>query len=234
MKNIISNRIGLLTLFFPFWVLANPIPIIVPPQNWECVHPQKLSSEIQIAFLGKGASDFRPSLNLAVEEIDVPLDVYIKSVRRIHESEMNMKWRDLGPFTFNSGKGRLAEISGSSPMGEVKMLQGIYVQDRFAYIVTGAVLKDEFASQQKTVLNAIRSLTIAPDLFSTIADASQRSSLQDCFRSFSHLTSPEERQNEWSHLQNVILKDFSSMGAHWQILILKEGYQQIFNNKNSK
>ena len=205
------------------------IPFFIPPDGWECVNPQKLTSPIQAAFFGKGQSDFRPSLNLATEKTDVTLKEYIKAVRKIHESEMNAQWRDLGPFTFSSGKGRLAEITTSSPLGVVKMLQGILVQDGCAYILTGAVLKDEFSSWQKDLLNTMHSLMVVPDLFSAIADLSQRSRLQEIFRSFDHLSSAEERQIQWSRLQKIILDDFASMGSHWHLLILKEGHKRIFS-----
>ncbi len=221
-----------LFLFFPFWIFGNPIPYFIPPDGWECVHPQQLDSYIQIAFLGKGQSDLRPSLNLAVEEIDIPLNKYIKAVREIHETEMKVAWRDLGPFTFKSGKGRLAEITSATPLGEIKMLQGIFVQEGHAYILTGAVLKEDFSAWQNSLLNALHSLSIVPDLFTAIADPAQRSNLQEIFRSFDQATTNEERQSRWSSLQKTILADYGSMGAHWQLLILKEGRMRIFNEKN--
>jgi len=220
-----------LLLFFPFWAASNPIPFFVPPNEWECIQPQKLDSYIQIAFLGKGQSDLRPSLNLAIEEVDLSLKEYLKSVREIHENEMKVTWRDLGPFTFKSGKGRLAEITTPSPLGDVKMLQGILVQDGFAYILTGAVLKQEFSFWQTSLINALHSLTIVPDLFSAINDPAQRSHLQETFLSFDHLNTKQDRQTKWSSLQKTIQANFASMGSHWQILTLTEGHRRIFSEK---
>jgi hypothetical protein len=214
----------------PFWVFGANIAYFIPPNGWECIVAQKPDPCVQIAFVGKGETNFRPSLNLAIEEIDVSLKEYLKDVREIHETEMNVQWRDLGPFTFGSGKGRLTEITSSSAIGDVKMLQAILVQDGCAYILTGAVLKKEFLAMQKTLLSAIRSLTIVPDLFSAISNPSQRSRLTELFCAFDQKALPEERQTQWSRLQKVILDDFASMGAYWQILILKEGYQRIFSD----
>lgn len=213
----------------PFWVFGNPAVYFIPPDGWDCVQPPKPDRFFQIAFIGKGQSDFRPSLNLAIEEIDVPLKEYLKAVRKIHETEMKVEWRDLGAFTFNSGKGRLAEITTPSPIGAIKMLQGILVQGRYAYILTGAALKEEFSTWQKPLLNALHSLAVVPDLFSAIADTSLRSSLQKTFYAFDHLSTDEERRTEWSKLQKTIVSDFAPMGAHWQFLILKEGHQRIFS-----
>lgn len=217
-----------LFLLLPFLVFGSPIPYFIPPEGWDCVQSQKIDPYIQIAFLGKGKSDLRPSLNLAIEETDVPLKEYLKAVRKIHETEMKVQWRDLGAFTFKSGKGRLAEITSPSPLGDVKMLQGILVQEGYAYILTGAVLKEEFSTWQNPILNALHSLALVPDLFSAIADPAQRNNLQETFHSFDHLSTDQERQTQWSRLQKTILDDYASMGSHWQILILKKGHQCIF------
>jgi hypothetical protein len=221
-------------LFFPFWIFGASIPFFTPPSGWEFVQPPKPDPYIQAAFLGKGKSDYRPLLNLAIEEIDVPLKEYLKSVREIHESEMKVEWRDLGPFTFRSGKGRLTEITSDSPRGVLKMLQGILVLDQTAYILTGSVLKEEFSSWQKQLLDALHSLTIVSDLTSAVPDIAQRSRLQEILHSFNHLSTTEERQTQWTCLQKTILEDFTSMGAHWQILMLKEGHHCIFANNDGQ
>jgi hypothetical protein len=215
-------------LLAPFWGFTNPIPYFIPPAGWDCVQPPKPDSYVQIGFLGKGQSELRPSLNLAIEKIDVPLKEYLKAVREVHETEMNVKWRDLGSFTFSSGKGRLAEITSSTPFGEMKMLQGIMIKDGFAYILTGAALKEEFSALQKPLLDAMHSLTVIPDLFSAISNADHRKRLQEDFQSFDQLSTDEERQTQWSLLQKTILGNYAFMGSYWQILILKEGHQRIF------
>ncbi len=209
---------------------AHAICFFIPPDGWECVQPRNRSAPIQIGFVGKGKTDFHPSLNLATEEVDVSLKEYLKAVREIHESEMNVGWRDLGPFTFRAGKGRLTEITGQSPLGEVKMLQGILIRDGTAYILTGAVLKEEFLDQQNAILAALRSLNVAPDLFGVISDESKKETLQKRFESYGALSSDSERQKEWKHLQKIVLEDFSSYGGYWHFLVLKEGYQRIFPN----
>lgn len=218
----------LLFQFIPFLIAANPICYFIPPEGWECIQSKTLSSQVQVAFVGKGNTDFRPSLNLAIEEVDVPLKEYLKSVKEIHESEMKVRWRDLGAFTFQAGQGRLGQVTSQSPLGEVQMLQGILVQGNFAYILTAAVLKQEFAAFQPILLKTLHSLTVIPDLFAAIPDESQKNTLQQTFHHYDQLVDPEERQHEWAKLQDVVLKDFASLGGCWHFLILKEGYTHIF------
>jgi len=207
---------------------AHAICFFIPPDGWECAQPKNRGAPIQIGFVGKGKSDFHPSLNLATEAIDVSLKEYLKAVRTIHETEMNVKWRDLGPFTFRTGIGRLTEITSQCPMGEVKMLQGILIQDGTAYILTGAVLKEEFLDQQNAILSAMRSLSVVSDLFSVISDEPKKEALRKRFESYNALSDDPERQKEWKHLQKIVLEDYASFGGYWHFLVLKEGYQRIF------
>ncbi len=120
-----------LFLLCPLWIQAS-ICYFQPPSDWECVCPKNLSEHVQVGFLGKSKTDFRPSINLSIEEVDLSLMAYVKLIREIHQTEMNLLWRDLGEFTSQAGKGRLGEISSQSTFGEIKMLQGILVKDGFA------------------------------------------------------------------------------------------------------
>lgn len=220
--------IRVLFFFFPTWVFG-AICFFVPPEGWEFAQHPPLSSHIQIGFLGKSESPFRPSLNLAIEEVDVSLKEYLKAVREIHESEMHIQWRDLGAFSFQAGPGRLTEMTSSSPAGEIKMLQGILVQGGCAYILTGAALTQDFPSLRATLLTALRSLTLVPDLLSAIGNQKERASLQERFHRFKELP-PSDREKEWEHLQQIVLKDFPALGSYWHLLVLKEGHRALFQD----
>ncbi len=216
-----------LLLFCPLWIQAS-ICYFQPPENWECINPKEISEHIQVGFLGKGKTEFRPSLNLAIEQVDLSLKAYVKIVREIHETEMNIPWRDLGEFTFRGGKGRLGEVTSQSPFGEVKMLQGILVKGGYAYILTGAALKDDFAENRADIIKALRSMNLVSDLFSPIANQEHREDLRGRFEQYLALDSQERRQEEWDELQKFVTDEYASLGSHWHYLVLKEGYQQIF------
>lgn len=220
-----------LLFLLPFWAQAS-MGYFVPPDGWECIHPQHLSPHVTVGFLGKSSSSFRPSINLAIEQVDVPLTKYVKAVKDLHKKEMRMHWRDLGSFRFQSGKGRLGEISSKSPFGEIKMLQAIYVEDGYAYVLTGAALKEEFTKFSQTFLTAIRSLKIIDNLFSPIENEEKRTRLKQLFEKMETLSNFSEKQldQEWKNLQEIVEKEYKTMGSHWQFLTLKEGYRKIFLN----
>jgi hypothetical protein len=216
------------------FLLAAQLCYFLPPEGWDCVQSPKLSEHVQIGFLGKGSSEFRPSLNLATEETTLSLKDYVKAVKEIHEQELQMNWRDLGEFTFRAGKGRLGEITGSSPFGELKMLQGIFLSQGTAYILTAAAHKDDFTKDRSSLVSAIRSLALATDLFSVIDDHAKKSQLQKRFDSYPGLASEEERQKEWDLLQKTVLKNYASLGSYWHFLVLKEGHKQIFDSSTGQ
>ena len=131
-----------------------------PPSNWETVKPKENMPYMQIGFLGKGSSEFRPSITFATEQVDVSLKEYVRAVKKIHTEDPNISWRDLGEFKMQAGNGRLVEISSPSAWGDVKILQAIFVKEHTAYILTGSVLKEEFIKHQSDFLGAFRSLSI--------------------------------------------------------------------------
>jgi hypothetical protein len=216
-----------------FFLCLASVCTFVPPEGWECVKNPAPSSYVQIGFLGEGdaSTPFRPSLNLAIEETHLSLKEYLKVVRELHETEMNVRWRDLGQLTFHAGQGRLTELTSHSPCGEVKMLQGIFVSGGHAYILTGATLKEEFSQHQSKLLSSIRSLVLSPNLFSRIEDKAKRLEFEERFKTFETLSTLEMKKAAWEKLQKRILEDFSSLGSYWHFLILQEGYKRIFKEK---
>lgn len=202
----------------------------IPPSGWEIAQIDKLSPYVQIGFVGKGTSLFRPSINLALEDVDTPLKEYVKAVKQIHLSEPNTKWRDLGKFPMNGGEGRLTEITSLSPLGEVKILQAIYVKDQTAYILSAAVLKEDLLKIQSQLLKSFQSLRIVPDLFASLPEAKKQAELHDLFATLGNSLSDEERQKQLERCQKALAAKFPEMGEHWQFLALKEGYKKTYSS----
>ena len=132
---------------------AAEICTFLPPAGWEIAQPKNLSHHVQVGFLGKGSTDFRPSINIAFEDVDVPLKEYVKAVKKIQTAQPKTQWTDLGKFPMKAGTGRLTEITTSTPWGEIKMLQALFVKHGKAYILTGAVLKQDLPKFQAELLN---------------------------------------------------------------------------------
>lgn len=214
--------------FFLTFRLLAAICYFQPPESWECAIPEKLSESVQIGFLGKGKRELPPSINLATEKTDCSLKEYVKIVKELHEKEMHISWRDLGDFTFRAGKGRLGEITASSPFGEIKMLQGILVKDGWAYVLTGSALREEFPEFRGAILAALRSLSLSADLFSAISNPASQEMLKQLFEQFNSLESPSLQKQEWESLQKILSKEFAQMGQYWHYLVLKEAHKLIF------
>lgn len=218
----------LLSLLSLFFSLHAKHCLFIPPSGWEAAQLKNPSPHVKIGFVGKGTGEFRPSINLAVEEdVDLSLKEYVKTVKELQTAEPLVQWRDLGPFPMKCGEGRLIEITNSTAWGEIKILQALFAADQKAYILTAAVLKEDFLKFQKDLLKSLTSLTLTDDLFAFIADDGKRSELRAVF---ARLGALEEKELQWENLQKQI-DAYAHLGAYWQFLVLKEGYAKIYSKE---
>jgi hypothetical protein len=205
-------------LILAAFLYGDPIGMFLPPEGWECVQSKDFPTTVQIGFLKQGQGIGRPSLNLTQAKVSGSWKEYLQAIRKLHEQELKMEWRDLGDFCCRAGKGRLIEIRS----GEMKMLQAIVLQDGWAYVLTGAAQQDTFAGERRVFLRALRSLWVLPDLFAAIADQQKRSSLQQV------LNMSEDPHLAWKNYRKM-LSDYQDLGAYWLFLALKEGRSRLFS-----
>lgn len=217
-----------LFLFFALSPLfCDPIGFFLPPKGWDCVKSKQLSESIEVGFLKNGIFRIPASINLSKVRVSVSFKEYLRSVKNRHEKEMKVEWRDLGNFSCQAGTGRLAEIRSSSSFGELKMLQGIVLQDGWAFTLTCAASKEDFPEERATFLTVLRSLAVFPDLFSAISDERRKESLKEIYDSFK-FCSDDERPVCWKNLPKI-LAEYEDLGAYWLFLALKEGRGRIFS-----
>lgn len=228
-KNVI--RILCLSFFPLLFLWAEPVALFNPPRTWQSAQPKKPSDFVQIAFVSKESFSFRPSINIAMEEIDVSLKEYVKAVKEIHSRESGTKWRDLGKFSMKGGVGRLTEMTSQTPFGETKILQAILVREKRAYLLTASALKKDFPSLQKEILSSLQSLALYENLFAAIPDLAKQMRLADFFASLGSRDPGENRviakQKQLKRLLTEILEGYPEMGGHWEFLALKEGISKI-------
>ena len=199
----------------------------IPPSGWEIAQPKTAAPHVKIGFLGKGSTEFRPSINLALEEgVDVPFKEYIKTVKELHKEDPKARIRDLGTFPMRCGQGALLEISSSSAWGEIKVLQALFVKDETAYILTAAVLKDDLPKFQKDLLSAMRTLQLTDNLCSLIANADA----EEAFTSFFNSLGSTNRDVEWEQYQKKVA-EHTYLGPYWVFLMLQEGYAKIYKRQ---
>ena len=223
-----------LFLLFPFFLYSS-VCYFTPPSDWQCAQPKNMSPHVQVGFVGKGSTEFSPSINLAFEEVDVSLKEYIKAVKGMHLSQKGTSWRDLGKFKLKEGDGRLTEISTTSAWGEVKMLQAIYIRDHKAYILTAAVLKKDYPNLQEKILESLQSLSLVPDLLTSVPQKQSFDEFYSKVNTIPEETTPEQwKKSQWERLQKIVLNDCKEMGGHWQFLVLKEGYSKIYSKEQAE
>jgi hypothetical protein len=194
---------------------------------------------VKIAFVKKGLKGFCPSLNLAVEEVNVSLTEYLKAIKAIHEQDRNNHWRSLGKVRTSAGLAQLTEIDTASECGAIRILQLILIHEGKSYVITAAALKEEFSTYYQEFQQAFRSLTLTSDLLSTVPQLERRELLQKMQRTLWNAwaetpdgTSFEEESfqaHHWQPFQKTIIENYEDMGAFWQVLMLKSTQEKLFD-----
>lgn len=195
-----------------------------PPAGWEIAQLKVPSPHVKVGFLGQGTAEFRPSINLATEEVDVSLKEYLKAVKELQKQEGGNQWRDLGKFSMKGGMGHLVEMTQGSPHGEMRILQAFLLHRHTIYILTAAVLKEDLSKFQAELLKSLQSLTVIPDVWTPIADAKEREMFQTFFRSLGTKDRPEE---DWEELQKKV-KQHGELGPYWEYITLLDGHTKIY------
>ncbi len=216
-------------LFIAFALSAKECHFI-PPAGWEIAQLKTPSPHVKVGFIGKGSTEFRPSINLATEEVDVSLKEYVKAVKELQTADPNTQWRDLGKLSMKAGEGRLIEMTNSAPFGEVKIFQALFVQGETAYILTAAALKQDLANIRSEILQTFKTFNLIDDLWSPIPNDQNRTDFKTLFLS---LGTTEEKEAEWQKLQMEV-QNHSELGPFWQFLALEQGHSKIFPKGSKK
>lgn len=221
----------------------------IPPKGWEMALPQTSSKHVKVTFAQKRQDGLCPSINLAIENIDLSLKEYVKIIENLHKSKQKTRWRNLGPFTSKAGDGQLIELDLPTKWGETRLLQFLFVKDKKAYVITAGALKEDFSKYYKEFEKAFHTFQLTHDLFSSLKDSSKAeitqvlSKLTQAWQKrVPHLESFESAFNEpsfqkeaWVPFQEKILK-CDEMGAFWQILTLafaQENLRDLITNRTS-
>jgi hypothetical protein len=228
-------------LFFFLGALHASYCVFIPPQGWLVADPKHLAPSVEIGFIGKSQKGFSPSLNLASEPVNVSLSEYVKIVKKLHESDRNTRWRELGKFSTGIGEGLLTEIDTLAEVGQLRLLQLITLKDGRAYVLTAGALKEEFSRFYGDFEKTFHSLALVSDLYNCIQNPALKSKLEEKINAlkagwqtvekkatFEEAFSDKKFQKQhWLPFQNFLTKDFTEMGAHWQILFLKNIHKEL-------
>jgi hypothetical protein len=204
-------------------------PFFIPPENWEIVETRFLSPKVLIGFMEKGKKGFCPSMNLAIEKVNVSLNEYVQAVKKLHEIDTSTRWRDVGKLKISAGTARITEIDTKSKWGPVRMLQMIFIKDTNAYILTAAAPKEDFARLYPSIKKAFSSFTLSEDLLSFVKDPQKSELLKEKILllkgTSQRAADPENKdhpaRNEWVFFAEYLTKEHADMGALWQLQILQ-------------
>ncbi len=136
----------------------------IPPEGWDLADPDKLSPRVKVCFLGKSSGALLPSVNLATEVVDVGLKEYVAAVKKMYETDPNIRWRDLGKYTTPFGEGRLTEVEANSEWGKARQVQLLAIKNNTAYILTAGSLREEFSKHYKVFDKVLKSLRVVEKL----------------------------------------------------------------------
>ena len=225
MKKLLFVSFFLFCFFFSRTICSASLPPFYyfhPPKDWLISDPTHLPKEVKIAFIQSERKMITPSINLTLEKVDVPIETYIQEVKKIHQTDRTTQCRELGILNTKSGNAHLLEISMKKEWGDIRILQSILIKDGFAHLLTALSLKKDFMKYHELFLSTFKSLTIAPDLYSSITEEEPRKVLKEKIHSLRSLQEEEQLRSLLSFMDTSLEKE----GKCWQILAI----QYIKNN----
>lgn len=219
--------------FFLFFVCFSPLfsqgtAYFIPPKGWKEIDPNSLTPFVQMGYVGKGASSFAPSINIAEESVGtISQKEYLDIVKKLHTANPSTSWRRLGPLQTKIGKAELTEITIQNSGSKIKMLQCIFLRDGQAHIITGASDGTEFGKFRKIFTSVFLSFNVTTDLVRELKDPTRE---QKIGQYFTHLTSLLQKATVSEKEKKANVLDFHAyltnecpeQGSYWHYLVLKE------------
>lgn len=226
--------------------------VFTPPTGWFLADPKALPSNVKVMVVGKGNSEYPPSLNLTTEKFSGTLKQYLKIVKSINDSKGD-EWKDLGTIRTEAGEGSLSQVDIKSKFGTERLMHVILEKNGTIYILTAAALKNEFPKYYKDFFSSMRSLRINKDNFELVKEAPRRNLLQKSTNDLKQAwaayyqkfkQSPQEnpiadlyeaafksegfQSQYWIPYKNMLAKDYADMGNSWQKQILEQVHGELY------
>lgn len=205
-------------------------PLFTPPKEWHKNPTLPTASRIKTSFFTKTKKEFCPSINLTEEKVSSSIDQYIKTIQEIYESDSGNRFRRLGTLKTKAGTAYLTSLDIEASVGKVRVLQSIFLQEGTAYILTGAVLQEDFGLYQKDLIDSFRSFSLTSHLSDYVKNETQKNTL---LIQISNLLSEKKNDSKyWETLKDFINQDFKEEGLYWQSLILEDVQKKLSKSQN--
>jgi hypothetical protein len=205
-------------------------PLFTPPKEWH-KNPSSLpSSKVKVSYFIKAKKEFCPSINLIEEKVSSSMEKYLKSIQKMYESDSENRFRRLGTLKTKAGTAHLTSLDMTTAQGKVRILQSLFLQEGVVYILTGAVLQEDFGRYQKDITDSFRSFSLVPHLEDYVKDETQKSILLTQIESLTSNTTKNTKQ--WEPFKNFIIQQFKEEGPYWQLLILEKMQKKLSESQN--
>ncbi len=97
----------------------------------------------------------------------------------MYELDPENRFRRLGTLKTKAGTAHLTSLDMETTLGKVRVLQSIFLQEGMAYILTGAVLQEDFGLYQKDLIESFRSFSLKSHLSDYVQNDVQKKSSND-------------------------------------------------------
>ncbi len=207
---------------------TNLEPIFSPPKGWHKNPIETPSSRVKVSFFTKAKQEFCPSINLLEEKVSSSIEEYLRKIQKIYESDSSNRFRRLGTLKTQAGIAYLTSLDMETTLGKVRVLQSIFLQEGIAYILTGAVLQEDFGLYQKELTDSFRSFSLESDLYNYIQNDQQKSALIHQIQNL--LPTQKKDKKQWESFKRFVTQEFKEEGSYWQLLLLEETEKKLSKN----
>lgn len=131
---------------------------ITCPKDWEIIQDRsQLPKKIAVMFVGSKKGNFAPSINLATEATNASIEEYLNEAEQYHKAIAGTIVTRLGKLTSKAGELELIQIDRATTWGEVRFIQGAFMHQKRAYVITATCLADDFPQLSKTIFSTLQS-----------------------------------------------------------------------------
>lgn len=229
--------------------------LFTPPQGWKVADPKILPPKVKVMVIGKGKSEYPPSINLGMETYQGSLKDYLKTVKAINDAQHDV-WKDLGTFRTQAGDGSLSQVDIKTEWGDVRLMHVFLKKNDTLYALTVAALKEEFPDYYKEFITSMRSLRFNKEALEMIPSAKRRKELQDAIaqvkegwqkeilartpsaisqESFSEEVFKSEnfQKQVWEPFQAMLARSFADMNPSWHKNVIQKLQQELISSAES-
>lgn len=190
-----------------------------PPEDWKVVDPKLLPKHVKAMIIGKGKSNFPPSINIGMEKWAGTVKEYLQRVVKPANDNAHCDWKDLGTIKTQAGEASLSQVDIESSWGSQRLMHVIIKKSDNLYVVTAAALKEEFPEFYKEFFTAMRSIRFNKDVFEMIPGTKRRNelkaSIEKLLASWQKILD-DSRSDDSGCTESIALKNEAFRKEYWE------------------